>query len=55
MHEQHTGEYQNDLVVEAIDALAPNWRNQLIGITADGASAMTWCVVCTRNMHPVIK
>ncbi len=50
MRERHTGEYQYDLVVETMDVLAPNWRHQLIGITTDGASAMTGCVqgTCTR-------
>jgi hypothetical protein len=50
MRERHTGEYQYDLVDEALNVLAPNWRHQLIGITTDGASAMTGCVqgTCTR-------
>ena len=50
MRERHTGEYQYDLVVEAIDIVAPNWRHKPIGITTDGASAMTGCVqgTCTR-------
>jgi len=32
-----------------MNVLAPNWRHQLIGITTDGASAMTGCVqgTCT--------
>jgi len=49
MHESHTGEYQSGLIVEAMNVLAPNWRHQLIGITTDGASAMTGCVqgTCT--------
>ena len=50
MRQRHTGEYQYDLVVEALNVLAPNLRHQLIGITTDGASAMTGCVqgTCTR-------
>jgi hypothetical protein len=50
MRERHTGEYQYDLVVEALNVLAPNWRHQLIGVTTDGASAMTGCAqgTCTR-------
>lgn len=50
MRERHTGEYQYGLIVEAMNVLAPNWRHQLIGITTDGASAMTGCVqgTCTR-------
>jgi len=49
MHECHTGEYQYGLIVETMNVLAPNWRHQLIGITNDGASAMTGCVqgTCT--------
>jgi len=47
--ERHTGEYQYGCIVEAMNVLAPNWRHQLIGITTDGASAMTGCVqgTCT--------
>jgi hypothetical protein len=44
MRERHTGEYQYDLIVRALDVLAPNWRHQLIGISSDGASAMTGCL-----------
>lgn len=50
MRERHTGEYQYDLIVAAMDVLAPNWRHQLIGVSTDGASAMTGCVqgTCSR-------
>lgn len=53
MRERHTGEYQYDLVVEVMDVLAPNWRHQLIGVSTDGASAMTGCVqgTTTRLSH----
>jgi hypothetical protein len=44
MRQRHTGEYQYDLVAETMSVLAPNWRHQLIGITTDGASAMTGCI-----------
>lgn len=44
MRERHTGEYQYDLIVSTLDVLAPNWRYQLIGVSTDGASAMTGCV-----------
>jgi hypothetical protein len=44
MRERHTGAYQYDLIVRALDVLAPSWRHQLIGISSDGASAMTGCV-----------
>jgi hypothetical protein len=30
MHERHTGQYQFDLVVTALDVIAPNWRYQLL-------------------------
>jgi hypothetical protein len=50
MRERHTGQYQFDLVVTALDVFAPNWRYQLIGVTSDGASTMTGCIqgTCTR-------
>lgn len=50
MRERHTGEYQYDLVVAALDVLSPEWRHKLIGVTSDGASAMTGCVqgTCSR-------
>jgi hypothetical protein len=47
MRERHTGEYQYDLIVAAINVLAPEWRHQMIGVATDGASAMTgW--VCIK-------
>ncbi len=48
--EQHTGEYQANLVVSVLDVLAPNWRHQLIRIATDGASTMTGSIkgTCTR-------
>lgn len=46
----HTEEYQYDLVVETKIVLAPNWRHQLIGITTDGASAMTGCEQATTRL-----
>jgi hypothetical protein len=50
MRERHTGLYQFDLVVAALDVIAPNWRHQLIGVATDGASTMTGCLqgTCTR-------
>jgi hypothetical protein len=50
MREQHTGEYQYNLVVSLLDAIAPNWKYQLIGIATDGASTMTGRIkgTCTR-------
>jgi hypothetical protein len=50
MRERHTGEYQFDLVVKILKVLAPNWNYQLIGISTDGASAMTGASqgTCTR-------
>ena len=44
LREQHTGQYQFNLVVTLLDVLAPNWRHQLIGIAIDGASSMTGCI-----------
>mgnify|MGYP003321281629 CR=1 FL=1 len=44
MRERHTGAYQYDLIVNALDILAPNWRYQLIGVSSDGASTMTGCI-----------
>ena len=49
MRERHTGEYQYDLIVETMDVLAPKWRDQLISVSTDGASAMTGCVQGTRT------
>ncbi len=48
--EQHTGEYQYNLVVSLLDVLAPNWRHELIGTAMDGASTMTGCIqgTCTH-------
>ncbi|MEL7520150.1 MAG: hypothetical protein AAGJ80_00800 [Cyanobacteria bacterium J06553_1] len=43
MRERHTGEYKFDLVVKLLDVIAPRWRQQLIGVSSDGASAMTGC------------
>jgi hypothetical protein len=49
MRERHTGDYQYDLIVAALD-VAPEWRYQLIGVATYGASAMTGCIqgMCTR-------
>ena len=44
MREQHTGAYQYGLVVKLLNVIAPNWRDQLIGIASDGASDMTGCI-----------
>jgi hypothetical protein len=41
MHEWHTGEYQFSLIVKLLDVICPNWCKQLIGVSSDGASAMT--------------
>jgi hypothetical protein len=50
MREKHTGEYQFDLVVSALNILCPAWKFKLIGIATDGASSMTgWLSgTCTR-------
>lgn len=50
MSQCHTAAYQYDLVVEAMNALAPHWRHQLIGIATNGASALTGCIqgTCTQ-------
>ena len=50
MQERHTGVYQNGLIVQVLDVLAPDWRYQLIGVSSDGASDMTGCRqgTCTR-------
>ena len=51
MREQHTGEYQANLVALVLDVvLAPNWRHQLIMIATDGAPTMTGSIKgkCTR-------
>jgi len=41
------------LIVEPRNVLAPNWRHQLIGLTTDGASAMTGSDegACTRLIN----
>ena len=44
MRERHTGAYQFGLVVKLLGVIAPNWRDQLIGIASDGASDMTGCI-----------
>jgi len=44
MRESHTGAYQYNLVVKAFDVLVPDWRHKLIGVSSDGASAMTGCI-----------
>jgi hypothetical protein len=44
MRERNTGEYQYELIVAALDVLAPECRYQLLGVATDGASAMTGCV-----------
>lgn len=44
MRERHTGAYQFGLVVTLLNVIAPNWREQLIGIASDGASDMTGCI-----------
>jgi hypothetical protein len=59
MTERHTGQYQFDLVVDALDVIAHNWRHQLIGVAIDGTSSMTgWvqgaCTRLTRECHSSI-
>ena len=61
MRERHTGKYQYNLVVAALDVLALQWRHQLIKVASDGASAMSGCVqgTCThleRECHnPIFR
>jgi hypothetical protein len=61
MQERHTGVYQDDLIVRVLDVLSPNWRHQLIGVSSDGASAMTGCVQGTvtrlehETHHPIFR
>jgi hypothetical protein len=40
----------DNLIVIALDVLAPQWRHQLIGVASDGASAISGCVqgTCTH-------
>ena len=41
MRERHTGEHMFERVSTALDNLAPEWRNQIVSVTTDGASSMT--------------
>jgi hypothetical protein len=41
MCESHTGEHMFNLLATLLDSLVLDWRNQLIGVTSDGASSMT--------------
>lgn len=41
LHESHSGENMCKVMEQFLDALIPNWRKKVIGLTTDGARSMT--------------
>jgi hypothetical protein len=41
MYERHTGANMANVIAQFFDAVAPNWKSQLISVSTDGASNMT--------------
>ena len=41
MYESHTGYNMFDLTTKILDVLCPNWKDEVIGVTTNGASNMT--------------
>ncbi|CAI5741141.1 unnamed protein product [Hyaloperonospora brassicae] len=43
MFDRHTAENMFNMIAKLMDALFPNWRAKLIGVSSDGENAMTGC------------
>ncbi|KAH6602697.1 hypothetical protein BASA61_000862 [Batrachochytrium salamandrivorans] len=41
MFERHTGENMSDLIVKFFDALFPDWKSAIVGLSTDGDRSMT--------------
>ena len=41
MFDRHTGEYMFNITAKLFQALDPNWKDKIIGVTSDGAANMT--------------